>query len=475
MPRKKRHIKGLVNKPEGSKNFYGTFYDRRLRPSRRYVPLRSITEEAAEREYVALQNAYALGRFDPWRDRHGQDALTLREAADLFLAACSGLAEATIAQKRSVLSLFSRSCRAQHAATVTESDVETFILESTRTESTRSKRLSILNQFFRYLQEEGLIEDNPAEVYARRRRRNVSIYAREKARSAPRPALMPRAVERMAEAAREAERISKGRSRTAYNAVLFPLAATTGLRLSEIIHINWRDVDLRASETPVPVGLLHVRAWTNPATGERFVPKNGKDRAVHLMPRAALLLRDLKEHRGSEDPWEPVFAKPRLWGDNPERRLAGRTIETHFKRFGQEAALPEGASFHSFRHSFMSWLVMLEVNWYRIMQLAGHQSLEMQRRYVRFAEDFLAGRKRQVQRELFLYLCPGISEAALDAVLPRADAWRRGAARPLVPIEDALFGAALYAPQNASAGSIEARFAEHLRNDTSIIPMYYQS
>ena len=135
-------------------------------------------------------------------------------------------------------------------------------------------------------------------------------------------------------------------------------AVDSGGRLSEILGLDWRNVELE-----------HKRV--------RFVDtKNGEDRTVRLCDRAYATLASLgPKERG------PVFT------------FRGRPIESvraAFNAARQKAGLKD-VRFHDLRHTFASRLVQGGVPLYDVMHLLGHKSLDMVQRYSHLAPDYQKG------------------------------------------------------------------------------------
>ena len=139
----------------------------------------------------------------------------------------------------------------------------------------------------------------------------------------------------------------------------FDLALHTGLRLSEMYGLDWRDVDLARR-------LLIVRRG-----------KNGEARYARLNSVALKALDELRKRgdgtgrviRNLEG--EPL-AGPRYWFERAIRK-AGVT-DFHW---------------HDLRHTFASRLAMVGVGLRAIQDALGHKSIAMTVRYSHLAPDFM--------------------------------------------------------------------------------------
>jgi integrase len=136
---------------------------------------------------------------------------------------------------------------------------------------------------------------------------------------------------------------------------LIRFAVDTGGRLSELLGLDWRYVDLASRRVT-------------------FVEtKNGEDRTVRLCERAVVTLRELGPKESG-----PVFTY---------RGKAMGEIKSSYQRARKLAGL-EDVRFHDLRHTFASRLVQGGVPLYEVMHLTGHKSLTMVQRYSHLAPDF---------------------------------------------------------------------------------------
>jgi integrase len=167
-----------------------------------------------------------------------------------------------------------------------------------------------------------------------------------------------------------AERLARKPSARYDYAPLLKTALATGLRLGELLGLQWADLDLHAGE-------LHVRRqWTR--LSEYAPPKTRA--AVRRVPLSPDIVKHLTEHklasRYSKDD-EPVFASKsgRPLG---HRGATGRG----FTRAVIEAGV-DGVSFHSMRHAFASRMIDRGISSTVLAKLMGHESSAItERRYI---------------------------------------------------------------------------------------------
>ncbi len=150
---------------------------------------------------------------------------------------------------------------------------------------------------------------------------------------------------------------------------------SSGLRLSELVGLNWGDVDRRG-------GLVRVR---------------GKGRRERIVPLGATALEAIDRYResrvragrGPGSLAEPVFTGP------SGRRLSGRTVQRVVARRLAAAARGLGVSPHALRHSFATHMLDAGADLRVIQELLGHRSLATTQIYTHVSRERL---RRAYQR-----------------------------------------------------------------------------
>jgi integrase len=153
--------------------------------------------------------------------------------------------------------------------------------------------------------------------------------------------------------------------------VLYVLAVTAGLRISELLAHKWDDVDLDR-------GVLHVRHTLSSAkSGPTFTtPKNGKGRSIKLTGRA---VDALKRHRAAQNGERLKLAS--MWEDwgvlfCTERGAPSNRSSLHrcFKPLLKAANLPN-IRFHDLRHTCATLLLGRGHHPKLVQELLGHASV----------------------------------------------------------------------------------------------------
>ncbi len=220
----------------------------------------------------------------------------------------------------------------------------------------QGRALSTVRSLGRFACREGVLEANPAE--------GVATPKAEK--TLPRH-LRPGEIETLVEAPAQTPGALSVRDRA-----ILELLYATGLRVGELVSLEWRDIDLEARVL-------------------RVLGKGGKERMVPFGKAAADALRAWL------DEWEAVRAAGRDLDDSREPlilnarggRLSARSVRRVLDRWVKEAALVEGVHPHTLRHSFATHLLEAGADLRSIQELLGHSSLATTQKYTHLDVDRL--------------------------------------------------------------------------------------
>lgn len=229
--------------------------------------------------------------------------------------------------------------------------VRSFLAAETRRglgQRSQGRALAAVRSLFRFACREGTLAANPARgvrtpKYPRRLPRHLRPGEVEKLIEAPSGAAPPARRDR----------------------ALVELLYATGLRVGELVSLDWPDVDLNARVL-------------------RVVGKGGKERMVPFGRPAADALRD----------WLAVWEEVREAGDPPEGgggepiflnqrggRLGDRSVRTLIDRWTAAAGVPAGVHPHTLRHTFATHLLEAGADLRTIQELLGHSSLSTTQKY----------------------------------------------------------------------------------------------
>ncbi len=223
---------------------------------------------------------------------------------------------------------------------------------------TQARALSSVRGLLKFACREGLIDENPA----------AAVRTPKQPRKLPRH-LRPGEVENLIEAAAGAEPLEL-RDRA-----ILELLYATGLRVGELVSLDWTDLDLEGRFL-------------------RVVGKGGKERMVPFGRLAAESLQawlaawDEVRATGAEG-GEPVFLN---YGGT---RLSARSVRRILDRYTREAALAAGVHPHTLRHTFATHLLEGGADLRSIQELLGHSSLSTTQKYTHLDIERLLSLYRQ--------------------------------------------------------------------------------
>ncbi|RLE14360.1 site-specific tyrosine recombinase XerD [Candidatus Aerophobetes bacterium] len=222
-------------------------------------------------------------------------------------------------------------------------------LKDTRRLSTSSvsRKLSAIRMFYRFLQAEGAATENPAQaVVSPRRGRKIPSY------------LSLREVERLLDVP---DTTSPAGLRD--KAILECLYAT-GLRISELVSLNRRDLNLAS-------GWLKVQG------------KGSRERMVPLGKEAIKWLnRYLREREGVRKD-SPLFCN--RYGERISRQSCWKMI----KKYARIAGINKVISPHTLRHSFATHLLSRDADLRSVQELLGHVSISTTQIYTHITQERL--------------------------------------------------------------------------------------
>jgi integrase/recombinase XerD len=130
-------------------------------------------------------------------------------------------------------------------------------------------------------------------------------------------------------------------------------ALLSGLRLGELLALQWNDIDFNSK-------VIQVK------NSETFTTKTRKNRIVPMSEELFRLLRDRKENIKNESTF--------VFHNKKGKPLKEQTISQQFKKHVIDAGINDKLHFHSLRHSFATHLVKKGVPLFAIQKLLGHST-----------------------------------------------------------------------------------------------------
>lgn len=208
----------------------------------------------------------------------------------------------------------------------------------------QGRALSSIRGLFRFACREGVVDANPAE----------GVRTPKQGRTLPRH-LRPGEVETLIEAA-EGDNPLEFRDRA-----MLELLYAAGLRVGELVGLNWGDIDLSGRVL-------------------RVLGKGGKERMVPFgSPATAALQRWL-------DGWEEIAGETwdldkAVFLNHRGTRLSARSVGRIIDRYVSKAGIAPGVHPHTLRHTFATHLLEGGADLRAIQELLGHSSLATTQRY----------------------------------------------------------------------------------------------
>ncbi|MEE8138647.1 MAG: tyrosine-type recombinase/integrase, partial [Thermoanaerobaculia bacterium] len=229
---------------------------------------------------------------------------------------------------------------------ITTTDINRFIEARRRggaKASTINCDLRILRAVLRHAVAEGLIQKLPCKVRMLRAPNRRSLQP-----------FRPEEIEKVLAAAEDRVR------------VLVMIAADSGLRLDEILHLQWRDVDLRERRIHVREKRYARRRPTGELVEEHWCPKSHQAREVYVGERTAAELRQyrLRQRWSSDQDWVLQSRHPRTRWIVPFK-----AIRHAFEAAGLYEA---GRTVHALRHSFATAALAGGLDLETVRETLGH-------------------------------------------------------------------------------------------------------
>jgi site-specific recombinase XerD len=230
--------------------------------------------------------------------------------------------------------------------------------------ASQARTVAALKGFFRFLVENEYLERNPALVLRTPKKREALPDVLDHRELVRLLAAVERddVWERHFAGKRERDRL------------LLALFAYAGLRRSELLGLDWDDVDLERR-------LLRVRK-----------AKGGRQRTLPIHPALAPLFLDYLQCR-ARDP------EPALFTGVQGRRLSQTIMTQTFLRYARAAGVTERKRVtpHTLRHVFASELLRAGANLRQIQELLGHKHLDSTQRYTRVTAHDLRGAVKRLR------------------------------------------------------------------------------
>lgn len=222
-----------------------------------------------------------------------------------------------------------------------------------KSKSTMARKLSALRTFFKYLQRQGVLEQNPARL-------------------APTPKAdkpLPRFLT-VDEVFHLLDQVGGGMSfRSRRDRAILELFYSGGLRLSELAGLNLKNLD-------VEEGI--VRVWG----------KGAKERLAFMGNPARVAIKAYLPER-EQFLQKKVLTETALFLNNRGGRLSSRQIARVVTLWSRIAGLAGNLTPHGLRHSFATHLLEGQADLRAVQELLGHSNISSTQRYLHTDLDYL--------------------------------------------------------------------------------------
>ena len=238
---------------------------------------------------------------------------------------------------------------------VTEQDVRDYISDLDNrgyAPSTRSRKIASAKSFFKFLKEEQIIDDNPLTA------------VRQPRASQPIPKAMSiEEVDRLLDAATKTDSVEEARDHS-----MVELMYAAGLRVSELIGLNLRDVDLDAGTV-------------------RTFGKGAKERVIPIYDSASESIAAYVTYtrpaltRGDVENEEALFLNRR------GSRLTRQAFWLRLNKLATKAGISSKITPHMLRHSFATHLLHGGASLRHVQELLGHSSIATTQIYTHLTNE----------------------------------------------------------------------------------------
>lgn len=150
------------------------------------------------------------------------------------------------------------------------------------------------------------------------------------------------------------------------NKTMITLLLNTGLRLSEMTNLKWKNINLMTGQLKVVNG------------------KGGKDRILYINENMIDILQSWKERQYKElGKSDLVFTTRTL------KELDGKAVRKMIKTYTEKAGIDKDITTHSLRHTFASDLLRKSKNIRIVQKALGHADISTTQIYTHIVDDEL--------------------------------------------------------------------------------------
>jgi len=311
-----------------------------------------------------LINSTELGRSRPSHitiARHWSCVLlTELETFVNYLTAERGMSGHTLSAYRNDLNalvdfLVSGKEKISNWNNVTEQNVRDYISDLDNrgyAASSRSRKIASAKSFFKFLKEEQIIDDNPLTA------------VRQPRSGQPIPkAMSVEEVDRLLEASSKADSSEEARDHA-----MVELMYAAGLRVSELVGLNLRDVDLDAGTV-------------------RTFGKGAKERVIPIYDSAGDSIAEYVTYTRPALASDDVDSEEALFLNRRGSRLTRQAFWLRLNKLATKAGISSKITPHMLRHSFATHLLHGGASLRHLQELLGHSSIATTQIYTHLTNE----------------------------------------------------------------------------------------
>lgn len=157
---------------------------------------------------------------------------------------------------------------------------------------------------------------------------------------------------------------------------LILLTLYTGMRLDEVLNIQYKDIDINERT-------IIVRNKSN------FKTKTGKIREIPISDFLFTIVQEIREVEANSNILKLYCPEDYLFKNPIGKRYEKNYISKKFKKCLRKAELDEKYHFHCLRHTFLTQLAKKGVSIYLLKEIAGHSSIKTTELYLHTVTDDL--------------------------------------------------------------------------------------
>jgi site-specific recombinase XerD len=348
------------------------------------LSLRTKNKREAQKMLIEYEEKFERGEIDPFggwtpqkeaekkRDNLTGKHIPLHEAADKFIEQRSQANEKTKSNYRRHLDMLEDKLgKTMPVTEILEKDIREFCFRADLAKATQRSYLRHYKVFFRWLHENEIIKENiTADIKSPKVPQKIS----QKTISREGLDAVFEAYDKFYEEQEQKGYVSKPHQKRLWFKPLINTVYYCGMRASEVVNLQWQNVDLQGDPND-PEDYGHIQI----ANTEDNTTKSGKERVIPI--REPLKPKLDQWHADLDEP-EDGYVFPSSTGLNRFHGMTPGTPSRAFKKFVRLADdVPNSVTLHGLRHSCATDLLRKGVPINLVQKIMGHSSIDVTQIY----------------------------------------------------------------------------------------------